>query len=428
MRRVGYILFLSFMLILASCSKDTDSVNPVIEVLSPFQNQVFQIPAEIHVVAQVKDDINIEYIKVSLLDDSYNPVLPDIIYYPASRSFSLDLKYPVDDILLESGNYLMQIKAYDGINTTRSFINLYLDEVQKKLEKIIGIVTNGDKIFIRSIDFTSISTLIEFPDDYAASALNSKFQQLYFAGRNTINLQAFDIKTQTVSWEEEPMIQLPFHHPRCLSIDDKLLFVSFQKGIIRAYDHLELIKFDTPITDVAEPARIHRHEEIVIADLKERSGHRRFIMTYYFASGDRKDSLLSNVEVVEFISKNSDFVYVIGNQSSGGYLGIYDVLKNKLSAFRDFQGGVIFSATVIDEDNFLIGSEGGVYWYNGSNNSLSPWLPGVLGFVIRFDELSGQVFISTGVEIAVYNFPNGILSHNMPVGDSIINLHLLYNR
>ncbi len=354
--------------------------------------------------------------------------MPDIIFYPANRSFSLDLKYPVNDILLENGDYLLQIKAYDGINTARSFINLYLDEVPKKLEKIIGIVTNGDQVLVRSIDSSSVTTLIELPDDYAASALNSRFQQLYFAGRNTINLQAFDLTSQAICWEEGPMIQLPFHHPRCLSIDDKLLFVSFQKGIIRAYDHLGLVKFDTPITDVAEPARIHRHDDIVIADLKERSGHRRFIMTYYFASGDRKDSLLSNVEVVEFISKNPDFVYVIGNQSSNGYFGIYDVLKNKLSAFSDFQGGVIFSASVIDEDNFLIGSESGVYWYNGSNNSLVQWLPGVLGFVIRYDELSGQVFISTGTKIAVYNFPNGNLSHSIPVGDSIINLHLLYNK
>ncbi|MCK4677691.1 MAG: hypothetical protein KAT48_06125, partial [Bacteroidales bacterium] len=408
--------------------KDTDTVNPVIEVLSPSQNQVFQIPAEIHVIAQIEDDHNIEYVKVSLLNDSYNPVLADIIFYPANRSFSLDLKYPVDDILLENGDYLLQIKAYDGINTARSFINLYLDEVPKKLEKIIGIVANGDQVLVRSIDSLSISTLIELPDDYAASALNSKFQQLYIAGRSIINLQAFDLTTQTISWEEEPMIQLPFHHPRCLSIDDKLLFVSFQKGIIRAYDHLGLIKFDTPITNVAEPARIHRHEDLVIADLKEKSGHRRFIMTYYFASGDRKDSLLSNVEVVEFISKSSDFVYVIGNQSSDGYFGIYDVLKNKLSALCDFQGGIIFSTTVIDEDNFLIGSESGVYWYNGSNNSLAQWLPGVLGFVIRFDELSYQVFISTGTDIAIYNFPNGNLSHNMPAGDSIINLHLLYNK
>ena len=224
------------------------------------------------------------------------------------------------------------------------------------------------------------------------------------------------------------MIQLPFHHPRCLSIDDKLLFVSFQKGIIRAYDHLGLIKFDTPITNVAEPARVHRHEEVVIADLKEKSGHRRFIMTYYLASGDRRDSLLSNVEVVEFISKNPDFVYVIGNQASNGYFGIFDVSKNKLSVLRDFQGGVIFSAAVIDEDIILIGSEGGVYKYNGSTNSLVQWLPAVLGLVIRYDDLSGQVFISTGTEIAVYNFPNGNLSHTIPVGDSIINMHLLYNK
>ena len=228
-------------------------------------------------------------------------------------------------------------------------------EVPKTLEKIIGIVTNGDHVLVRSIDTSSISTLIELPDDYAASALNSRFHQLYFAGRNTINLQAFDLISQAISWEEGPMIQLPFHHPRCLSIDDNLLFVSFQKGIIRAYDHLGLVKFDTPITEVAEPARVHRHEEVVIADLKEKSGNRRFIMTYYFASGDRKDSLLSNVEVIEFISKNPDFVYVIGNQASNGYFGIFDVSKNKLSALRDFQGGVIFSAAVIDEDIILIG-------------------------------------------------------------------------
>ncbi|MCX6233296.1 MAG: hypothetical protein NT175_01030 [Bacteroidetes bacterium] len=412
-----------------ACKENSDTIDPEITILSPSGDGNFNVFDTIHVLASVSDETAIESIKVALVNDHLTPVIYGFSYFPQSKSFTIDEQYIINDIHLESGMYFLMITAFDGVNTANGYVRLNITEVPMELQKIIILTDRQDDIDIYSVkNSTSAEYLYTVQGDYSASDISSRHQQLYFSGNYTINMQVYDLDGFAPLWSVEPMINPPFHLKRNIYSDESLVFVSFRNGFIRAYDGSGVIKFATPFSDVLSPARVFLHDDIVLADIAERSGYKRWVSAYYLVSGVLKGQVQSGIEVINFHYKDSDEAYVVGNTSAGGCIRLYNTATNNLSEPHTFTYGMIMSSVAVDHSNVIIGTENGIYWYRYDHNSLLQYGNASSAGSLLFDGLFSQLYVVHGLQIEIYGFPVPDLISTITMADTIRNAHLLYNK
>jgi hypothetical protein len=258
--------------------------------------------------------------------------------------------------------------------------------------------------------------------------VNSKYQQLYFLGLNQINLNCYDLLNNELSWSESQVMELPFHHPGSLFFLDKEIYVSFKQGFIRGYDQFGNIFFATEYTQATEPARLFKLNDIIAADLKEKSGHKRFITTYYAASGMLKYQYETNFEVVEFFRLDDENVYVLANEEDESNIYIYDIDDSKLLLFHEFPYGKILSGTSIDDNNIMIGCEEGVFWLRYNFSSLTQFIDHISANFLSFEEIGNFLIVSDDHTFGFYSFPGAVPKGDFEMEDKILNVHLLYNK
>jgi len=231
-----------------------------------------------------------------------------------------------------------------------------------------------------------------------------------------------------MAWSEEQVMEVPFHHPGSLWFQDEEVFVSYKQGMIRGYDQHGNIFFATGYTQETEPAAVFRHEDLLIADLKEKSGHRRFITTYYAVSGMQKYQYESNLEVVGFFALNQDRVYVVANGGRTSNIYTYDTEDDQLVLLHDFPWGEIHSATAIDDKNLMIGCEEGAFWYRYEQNSLTQFVDHIAARKLSYEELGSYILLSDEHNFHLYSYPDGIPKGDITFDDRILNVHTLYNK
>ena len=426
-KHVFYLL--SFIFYLLSCQRQPDTLNPEISILLPSQNEIFAIPAEIHVEAFVEDDRNIESVEVYLTQDQVKSLSVPKFYYPDSKHFDLESKISIDNIHLESGSYYVVVRAYDGYNYKNEFAKIILNGVPRTFKGFVVLTEEGTRVNVSLISMNDSSTLLmTIPGDYVASGVNSKYQQLYFLGGDQINFNCYDLLYNELSWYEEQVIEVPYHYKRSLFFKDEEIFVSYKHGFIRGYDQNGGIFFATEYTQATEPATLFRQNDLIIADLREKSGHRRYITTYYAASGMLKYHYESNFEVVAFLELDQNMVYVLANEVEGSNIYTYDLAKNKLLLLHPFYFGEILSSVSVDKKNIIIGSESGAYWLRYDMNSLTTFMDGFSAHILDYEDLGGFVLVSDDKKFEIFSFPGGISQGGSEMDDQILNVHLLYNK
>ena len=125
-----YLIISLLIIIITSCKKEVNS-DPQIVIISPTENQQFNVLDTIQVKCIVCDDNGIENIKTVLVNESLIPVLNPVNYYPQTENKNIDLEilYPLDDIHLESGKYFILVRAFDGTHFKNKYVSINLDEV-----------------------------------------------------------------------------------------------------------------------------------------------------------------------------------------------------------------------------------------------------------------------------------------------------------
>ena len=83
--------------------------------------------------------------------------------------------------LLLSGNYFINIKAYDEFeNFTSKYISIYLNEIPKILESLIYVTNNSSQTFIYQLDSLGNFQLVkQLPGNHILSMGNSRSQHLF---------------------------------------------------------------------------------------------------------------------------------------------------------------------------------------------------------------------------------------------------------
>ena len=426
--RQVFIIISVLLVIVLSCKKEEDTQHPVITIYSPAINRQFDVLDTILVEAAITDDIKIISVKVVLVNEEFIPVLDAFYYYPDASSYQINLNYPIDDYSLENGIYYIHIRADDGLNYKNEYQKIQINAIHREFEKILVLTRkNSNYIEVSGIDTSqNINTLFEINGDYAGSEVSSMYQQLYIAGRNQININAYNLDNYELEWKLDVIPYDPIHSFNCLYYDE-YLFSSFCYLYIRGYDNYGTQIFNSWIDEFDLPARIFRHNDLILVDKQSKIGGSTYISTYYFISGVEKQKLFSTYKVVEFFSYDTENVIIVANTYEHGTIKLYDPYQNILTEMQSTLD-IIISSVKIDQENILIGTENDIYLYNFSQFSLNNILPGKVAYGLRYNEVNKNIYVIGSKKIEIFNYPGMILQNTYTHSDTILNVLLLYNK
>ena len=284
---------------LSSCKKETDNQHPVITYISPYELQKFDVLDNIHIKANISDDKAIESVRIGLVNKEFVSVLPSVFVYPNSINYQLDIDYPIDDQYLETGEYYVQLRAEDGTNFKNQYQLVFISGIQREFEKVI-VLTQGNfnEIRISEIDKTdNFSFLFDIYGDYSGSETNSRYQQLYIAGKDLININTYNLHSQEIAWLKETFPPVPMHNDNCLYFDEEL-YVSFQTNYIYGYRYNGSQVFNATVENDKSPSRLTKFNEFLLVDLQSKTGGITYLATFYLTTGAEKQRLATNYRVV----------------------------------------------------------------------------------------------------------------------------------
>jgi hypothetical protein len=435
-RRLKYLkaLFIIsfFCSLITSCKKDEDISDPSISFVSPIENQSFNVPNTIIIQAAITDDSKISSVNINLVNENLIPVLNTISINPDANSYDVNMNYPISEISLTSGIYFIHIYAVDEFgNNKHKYQQISINAVPKKL-KFISLVNYINSTTINAIKIDSlnnISSLFTKSSDYSASESNSNSQQLIVAGKTYGDLIAFDLITNQYCWTEPVVSNPPFAYFTNVERIEENIYVSFFDGDIRAYNSSGVqVHSVSPIPGIY-PVKMIQFGSFLLVDYYLKTSQSNFKLALFtFSTSSLAQQLQTTLQIVDFFKKDNNNVYVFGNNAGQAELKIYNVVNNSLSTLVNLPVGKISSVVQIDATNFLIAHEQGVLLYQTTSNL---WTNVILindVKKLRFEEINSEIFIAEPHKLSKYSYPDFNLVNSLNIADSILNLHLIYNK
>ncbi len=415
--------------LLFSCSKDEPVKYPQITIISPLENQLFQVFDSIPVEAEITYEKKISQILIRLTDKNFNGILSTINLYPGNANVHVQLNYPVDNLFLDDGEYFLQIRAESNGIYKNKYQKVLIKSVPLKLNEIVVLTQKaGNQIQFSSIDSTqSISELFSINGDFASSEISSANKQIYIAGKNLININAYDLETNKIAWHLEPVPPIPMHSFNCLYYDENL-YASSSYLSINGYNSNGSVIFNSSVSETSVPSTIFRFNDFLIVDLQNKTGGPTYLATWYTATGYEKQKLFTQFKVIDFQSVDENRILVFANNKIGdGEIWLYDPSANILTLLKSMSESLI-SSVKINSSNFLISTADAMFEFIYPQTFMIPVLPGETGLRLKYDELNTMIYIVGPQTIKKIKYPEMIFQKSFTFPDSILNIHLFYNK
>jgi len=413
-----------------SCHKEIDTNSPVITIVKPVKGSVYSVNDTIWISATITDESLLESVKVSLLDQDQKPVLGSKIFYPGASDYNLITCLPIDDIHLSGGLYSIQVKAFDGTNFTNAFIEVQINEIPMELKSVVLVSRSG----IYGTDISTFSgsgdwhKVLSLSGDYKTSDVSSYDQLVYTAGALSGNLNATFLPAGTVDWQLPLVSSPPYRYFEDIFFFWPLLYVAYYDGSIYGYNRQGTIVFSANVVNDYFPERLCLVNNVLLASLQSKTGKINLLAAYYQVSGSIIQSLTCPINVIAFKAEDNDNVLVFGNDGNLGKIMEYTLSQNKLRLLHEFPDGPIHAVARNDEGNYFIAGGQGVHWYIRSSNTLVEFLPSAPGALIDVDIVNEHLYVISKNYLSAYELSGGKQILNIPVADSALALHLLYNK
>ncbi|HEY0029296.1 MAG TPA: hypothetical protein VGC65_00945 [Bacteroidia bacterium] len=429
------IYFLSvFLLVLSlfSCKKDEDEFGPKVTFSSPVENQSFNVYDYVSVTATVTDDTKIETVSVSLTDANQAAVHITVPVSVSSPSMTLNMQYLLDNIHLESGFYYVTITASDGAHHTNAYRKIYITAAPKVLKQIYLVSSAGSaQTNLSTVDstFSSISPFHVFTGDYLGSSLSSYHQQAYVCGNYTGDFTALILQYNTNRFS---ITSTTSSNPYFTGYanNDLHTYIARYDGSIRGYDYAGTVSYAATALAGSYAQQLCFNSGYLVAEQKDKLSSSKKLVTYFPTGSAEKNCMLSQ-DVVAFCEKDNTNVFVFGNVAGQGVMQLFDRINNNLWSPYPFPlpAGSLLSAVKIDADTYLLGlSDGTIYKYQYSLNSVTTYISGYTAVKLKYDELNNKLYVVEANRLTTFNYSTAAMANTINSVETIQNVHLLYNR
>lgn len=414
------------LLILLSCQEDKDEIPPQISIESPDENSSYTLPVTIRVTGNVSDDQSLKSIQLGLYNFQNLKVAPSVFLSPSGKEYRLDRTYRVEDTLLNSGEYYLKVTAFDEDNENSAFRVLRLNGVPKKALGMLVVTGNDVNRERESFQFEPFFTLSSGSSDLE---INPHDQHFWLYSSQPDQLMAYQLNEQksayleTINSNYSPGISAMKQYQRNL-------FVSFRGGSINRYSSSFSKHLEYQATSGRLLGNLAVGERYLVVEEFNANGSNRVLNVIIKGSGVVLSSIPLYNTAASLYFARKDKLMIFTNSASGGELSELLISENSQNHFRtllQLPGTVLSVVENNAEDCTISCSNGGIYRYNPTNNTVVKWL-GHNKALLERDPLNQLTYIASGSELYRYADWASSPQASYTFTKEITGLKLRYNR
>jgi hypothetical protein len=417
--------------VLDSCKKDGNTGSPTVQIIAPAGNAAFKVFDTIVIKAHASDAVSLQSVTVYIVNNQNIPVLPTAAIPITSNNMSFACPYLLNDVHLATGYYTIVVRAYNGTNATLAYQQIYINAAPLVREGIFVLTRNNSGVHVLKIDTGSfnVSNLYTYGADYSSSDISSYYQQLYISAADSGSANTLELPAGSPAWNIPGLISPTPYFTNVYSYGDAV-YVSEYLGFIKYYTHLGIMTNSITVTTGNYPIKTYVWGSYLLAEEKNIGSLSRNLVLYYTGSGKGFEQAAIPGPVVAIYGMDNDDIYIFGNQNTGGaYLQLFKISGNIFYSPITLPAGNLLSVTQINAQTYLLGFDNGtIYKYTYNPNSIVPFINGVTASHMVYDSADNEVIASSGKYVYEYNYASLALMHTANAQDSVLNVHVLYNK
>jgi hypothetical protein len=423
-------LFLWLLMLHSSCNKLEDEIPPVVEIFKPNEEQVFTVGDSIFVSGIASDETQLTSIVVALTDHQFIVRDQQINLEVTGNPQSFSFWYPTTNLLMPDGDYYIQIRASDGVNTKYKYRKIRIEQGIRTLQNLLVITKSGSNSFRLSTIDTTFSGLVSrrlWMHDYVGSGINWYANQLIVMGREIGACYAIDLddfaQHFSIPAQGTPSLQ---HYESLLTAHDRF-YTGLTDGIVYGYNTDGKLQFSSTLVAPRKPLlmALHYPDFLLMAE-QERTAPGSWITATWLTSGLpwKVYQLPDNFAPVSLIPLNNDEVLLAGNLNGVGQLIVWNITQSSISTPLVLSNGAITSLLQTADDQFLISTSHEILSYRLGQQLPITWmpLPGVVKMRVHHE--ARTLFAGLPNQITAYHMDTKHFLWQLPVAETLADFHL----
>ncbi len=433
MRYQHVLLFCAISgIVLNGCKKEKENEVPHITITSPTDGASITVPDSLVVTVQASDDIGLEQITVSILDQNNIPVVAPVGRSVSGTSATVTLVLPILSELLESGDYKLFATASDGSLIGKDFRTVHITAAPLRLRALFTLTApSAGTVSLYRTDSTGQTTVAAtWSMDLGGAAISSAAQRLCVAGGSIGDLRVLSPDNLDVIWQRPNLstIGAPWFNSVDLCADGRF-YIGQDDGTLRGLTASN----GTGTMNASLPPQFRVVQAITSGELVV-TNERNFVTqeqrvgTYFKASGSLVSSQPLALTPVRMFERTADYVLIFGNQGGQGR-----VLERNLPGGGGWEphnwSSPITAVEQLNSNTWLVAlANGDLQRFTYSDaGSLSIGTTPVLSTLVK-DKMSGAVYGGADGHVLILDPSNGTVLGDIPVGGQVVKVLPLFNR
>lgn len=424
------LIFLFWSLaIFTGCTKDENILPPSISFSLPVENDIFNIPDSIHVVASISSESSLEILELRIVNSNFIPVTETTNIPVSGSSHGLDELIIADDIYLESGTYFIEIAATASGETKRKYREITLNEYPLLFERVCVFTIDGNfsliDIFSDSLEVGSYS----LSGELSKGIINNYNRQVVLGNSNGL-INAFDVETHELIWSEtnNNSVSNEFFNDVQFNKELRRVYFSDNNGDIRGYDgNGELVDL-VNVGDNLIPESFNIDEDHIVVEVTNFNQSSRFLQVFFRSTGSLLTNLDVDIDIRKILKIDENQYIIIGNGTTKDEVAIYFLDENAFFFPSVFESTGIKDIVRMDEENFAISHSSGIFVFNQSNNDLSLVYEEGNADYIEYDPVNDILMVVANNQLTLVNASISSMLDQYYFSSPIKGIDILYNK
>lgn len=421
-----FVLLITTIFLLFSCSKEEDPIPPTIQMSSPTYLEQFNAIDTVQLTGQVNDDKAIERISITLKDASNgSSVLNSIVLYPTGKSYAIDMPFYLDDINLPSGNYYFEIRANDEVNSTKSYIDVLINGAPKQRLGVVIADEAGGNNNIHFLDNGFNASLFNsYSGNYRAMAVDAFNQNIILAPNSLGDLQSIDLLSGSTNWNSNLTWDITSFY-----FSGDYTYVGMVDGSIKRYNSNGLSNFHGNSNPNFHVEYITQHENYLVMEEQMVSGSTVILALRWVPSGVTAQQLTVNEDILGVYSLNSnELVLLTNNSSQQGNLLFYDISIGQTSNPFAINTAKIDACVEISNGIYIVAENNQLTQLDANGFSKGTYLTATGANDLYYDAYTNELIVVDGNLLSIYDFSSKTLKGSYTHSSAITGVTFWYNK
>lgn len=429
------IIFLILIVVSLSCKKDNIEL-PKYKVIQPSENAIFTENDTINFKIQLLNNIETEYLQISIVDESMNIVSSQFQYNPVFTNSNYSSDFPIKLHNSLSGNYYLKFQLFNkSLHASSEFVKLNVTTIPDSALAVY-VITEGlnNTLNINKLDLNgNLISSFTINSDYSSSDINSLSKSLLICGRYVGPISSYSTETHNLQWSKPAINNPPFPYFESMNFDGKFASVGLYDGNIRGYNSNGLIIFSFNIGNY-RPYNFTRHFDvqsniayyIFLASDIQNIFHRIFVN--FSAS-------YSNMQIFDFnwkpykifALKNNSFI-VFGNENNNAVMKTYSINSNIMNNIRNLPNDSLYDVIEISNGKFVISTSKYMFHYDVYTDNLTQFTLNQGYQKLAYDKVNNKLWATKDFKLKRLNLLNFSPEFEIQFNEKILNTHILYKK